>query len=162
MIIIPMPTPIYLPSPSSSGCGGYFSDYKSDISMCVLTVILDIVIAGLFLFVGYFTYYMVKEQEYVAAFLLGLVDLLIFALLVLVFEGTSDCFKWAKESTKEHKENKAIKENIARNKRLNSLESYGEFERLPERQKRLYISKENSIDDYVNSLFKKEKQNERK
>ena len=160
MIILPIP--IYTSSTSSSGCYSYDSNYKSDILMCILTVILDIVVAGLFLFVGYFTYYMVKEQEYVAAFLLGLVDLLIFALVILLFEETPDCFKWSKESIKEHKENKAIKENIARNKRLNSLESYGEFEKLSERQKRLYISKENSIDNYVNSLFKKGKQNERK
>lgn len=162
MIIIPMPTPIYMPSTSSSGCVGRVSDYKSDIAWCIMTVLLDIVITGLFFGVGYFIYYLAKEHEPVGAFLLGLVDLLVLALAVILFEGTPECFKWAKESIKEHKENKAIKERIARNKRLNSLESYGEFERLPERQKNLYISKENSIDNYVNSLFKKEKQNERK
>lgn len=159
MIILPIHT--YTPSTSPSGCSGYVSDYKSDISMCIMTVLLDIVVTGLFFVVGYFVYYLVKEQDYIGAIFLGLFDLLVLALVVLVFEGTPDCFKWAKESINEHKENKAIKERIARNKRLNSLESYDEFERLPERQKRLYISKENSIDNYVNSLFRKEKQNER-
>lgn len=159
MIILPIHT--YTPSTSPSGCGGYVSDYKSDIAMCITTVLLDIVVTGLFFVVGYFVYYLVKEQEYIGAIFLGLFDLLVLALVVLVFEGTPDSFKWAKESINEHKENKDIKERIARNKRLNSLESYDEFERLPERQKRLYISKENSIDNYVNSLFRKEKQNER-
>ena len=153
--------PIYTSS-TSYGCYSYVSDYKSDISMCIMTVLLDIVVAGLFFVASYFTYYLVKEQEYVAAILLGLVDLLVLALVFLTFEGTLECFKWAKESIKEHKENKAIKKRIAMNKRLNSVESYGEFEKLSERQKRLYSSKENSIDNYVMSLFKKEKQNERK
>lgn len=154
--------PIYTSSTFSGGCYSYVSDYKSDISMCIMTVLLDIVVVGLFFVASYFTYYLVKEQEYVAAILLGLVDLLVLALVFLTFEGTPECFKWAKESIKEHKENKAIKKRIAMNKRLNSVESYGEFEKLSERQKRLYSSKENSIDNYVMSLFKKEKQNERK
>lgn len=162
MIIIPMPTPIYMPSTSSSGCGGYVPDHKFDIAICIMTVLLDIVITGLFFGVGYFVYYLAREQEYVGAVLLGLVDILVLALAVLVFEGTPECFKWAKESSKEHKENKAFKKRIAMNKRLNSVESYGEFVKLSERQKRLYSSKENSIDNYVMSLFKKEKQNERK
>lgn len=162
MIILPMPTPIYMPSTSYSGCGSYVSDYKSDIALCIMTVLLDIVVIGGFFGVGYLIYYFVKEQEPFAAFLLGLIDLFILALAVMLFEGTPECFKWAKESIKEHKENEAIKKRIAMNKRLNSVESYGEFEKLSERQKRLYSSKENSIDSYVMSLFKKEKQNERK
>lgn len=160
MIILPMP--IYTSSTSSSECGGYVPDHKFDIAMCIMTVLLDIVIAGLFFGLGYFVYYLAKEHEPIMAFLLGLVDLLVLALAVLLFEETPECFKCAKKSINEHKENKAIKKRIAMNKRLSSLESYGEFEKLPERQKRLYVSKENIIDNYVNSLFKKEKQNERK
>lgn len=160
MIILPMP--IYTSSTSSSGCGGYVPDYKSDIAMCIVSVLIDIVIAGLFFIVSYFTYYQIREQEYVIAVILGLADLLVLSLIPLTFVETLESFKLAKESIREHKENKAIKKRIAMNKRLNSLESYGKFEKLPERKKRLYISKENSIDNYVNSLFKKEKQNERK
>ena len=160
MIILPIF--IHTPSISSSGCGGYVPDHKSDISMCIVSVLIDIVIAGLFFVVSYFTYYHIREQEYVIAVILGLADLLVLSLIFLTFVETLESFKLAKESIKEHKENKAIKKRIAMNKRLNSLESYGEFEKLPERQKRLYISEENSIDNYVNSLFKKEKQNERK
>lgn len=154
--------PIYTSSTSSSGCGGYVPDYKSDIAMCIVSVLIDIVIAGLFFIVSYFTYYQIREQEYVIAVILGLADLLVLSLIPLTFVETLESFKLAKESIREHKENKAIKKRIAMNKRLNSLESYGKFEKLPERKKRLYISKENSIDNYVNSLFKKEKQNERK
>lgn len=160
MIILPIH--IYTPSISSSGCGGYVPDHKSDIAMCIVSVLIDIAIVGLFFVVSYFTYYNIREQDYVIAVILGLVDLLVLSLMFLTFEETLESFKLAKESIKEYKENKAIKKRIAMNKRLNSLESYGEFEKLPERKKRLYISKENSIDNYVNSLFKKEKQNERK
>ena len=154
--------PIYTPSTYSSDCSSYVSDYKSDISMCIMSVLIDIAIAGLFFVVSYFTYYQIREHEYVVAAILGLVDLLVLSLIPLTFVETLESFKLAKESINEHKENEAIKKRIAMNKRLNSLESYGEFEKLPEHQKRLYVSKENSIDNYVNSLFKKEKQNERK
>ena len=96
------------------------------------------------------------------AFLLGLIDLFILALAVMLFEGTPECFKWAKESIKEHKENKAIKERIAKNKRLNSLE-YGDFVTpYYSARNNYYDSKSSSVDSYVMSLFKKEKQNERK
>lgn len=157
-----MPTPIYMPSDSSNGCGGYVSDYKSDIAMCIMTVLLDIVVVGLFFGIGYFVYYLVKEQEPIGVALLGLVDLLVLALAVLLFEGTPECFKWAKKSTKEHKENKSIKKRIDKNKRLNSLE-YGDFV-TPYYSARndYYGSKSSSVDNYVMSLFKKEKQNERK
>lgn len=160
MIILPMP--IYTPSTSSGDCSSYVSDYKSDISMCIMSILIDIAIAGLFFVVSYFTYYQIREQEYFVAVILGLADLLVLSLIPLTFVETLESFKLVKESINEHKENEAIKKRIAMNKRLNSLESYGEFEKLPEHQKRLYVSKENSIDNYVNSLFKKEKQNERK
>lgn len=161
MIILPMP--IYTSSTSSSGCYSYVSDYKSDIAMCIMTVLLDIVVAGLFFVASYFTYYLVKEQEYVAAVLLGLVDLLVLALVFLTFEGTPECFKWAKKSIKEHKENKAIKKRIDKNKRLNSLENYGDFVTpYYSARNNYYDSKSSSVDSYVMSLFKKEKQNERK
>ena len=156
--------PIYTPSStSSSGCYSYVSDYKSDIAMCIMTVLLDIVVAGLFFVIGYFIYYLVKEQEPIAAVLLGLVDLLLLALAVFLFEDTPECFKWAKKSIKEHKENKAIKERIAKNKRLNSLENYGDFVTpYYSARNNYYDSKSSSVDSYVMSLFKKEKQNERK
>lgn len=160
MIILPMP--IYTSSTSSGNCSSYVPDYKSDIAMCIMSVLIDIAIAGLLFVVSYFTYYQIREQEYVIAVILGLADLLVLSLIFLTFVETLESFKLAKESIKEHKENKAIKKRIAMNKRLNSLKSYGEFEKLPERKKRLYVSKENIIDNYVNSLFKKEKQNERK
>ena len=160
MIILPIP--IYTSSTSSSGCGCHVPDYKSDIAMCIVSVLIDIVISGLFFVVSYFTYYHIREQEYVVAVILGLAGLLVLSLVFLTFVETLESFKLAKESINEHKENKDIKKRIAMNKRLNSLESYGEFEKLPELQKRLYVSKENIIDSYVNSLFKKEKQNERK
>lgn len=159
MIILPIP--IYTPSTSSSDCSSYVSDYKSDISMCIMSVLIDIALAGLFFIISYFTYYQIREQEYVVAVILGLDDLLVLPLIFLSFVETLESFELAKESIKEHKENKAFKNRIDNNKRLNSLE-YGEFEKLPEHQKSLYISKENIIDNYVNSLFKKEKQNERK
>lgn len=161
MIILPMP--IYTPSTSSSGCGGYVPDHKFDIAMCIMTVLLDIVIAGLFFGVGYFVYYLAKEQEPIGAIFLGLVDLLVLALAVLLFEETPECFKWAKESSKEHKENKAIKKRIAMNKQLNSVESYGDFVTpYYSARNNYYDSKSSSVDSYVMSLFKKEKQNERK
>ena len=161
MIILPMP--IYTPSTPSSGCGSYVSDYKSDIAMCITTVLLDIVVAGLFFGVGYFVYYLAKEHEPIGASLLGIVDLLVLALAVLLFEETSECFKWTKESIKEHKENKAIKKRINKNKQLNSSENYGDFVTpYYSARNNYYGSKSGSVDCYVMSLFKKEKQNERK
>lgn len=153
MIIMPIYTQ------STSHCAGNYVPSKM---LCVVSTLIDIAISGLFLGVAYLAYVVFKDQEYIPGFLLVFVDLLVLVLAIICFSETIDSYKELKDFAKEHKENKAIKERIARNKRLNSLESYGEFERLPERQKRLYISKDNSIDNYVNSLFRKEKQNERK
>lgn len=153
MIIMPIYTQ------PTSHCVGNFAPSKM---LCVVSTLIDIVISGLFLGTAYFAYIFFKDQEYILGFLLVMADLLLLVLAIICFSETIDSYKELKDFAKEHKANKAIKERIARNKRLNSLESYDEFERLPEQQKRLYISKENSIDNYVNSLFRKEKQNERK
>lgn len=153
MIIMPIYTQ------STPHCVGNYAPSKM---LCVVSTLIDIVISGLFLGTTYFAYIFFKDQEYILGFLLVMADLLLLVLAIICFSETIDSYKELKDFAKEHKENKAIKERIARNKRLNSLESYDELERLPEQQKRLYISKENSIDNYVNSLFRKEKQNERK
>lgn len=153
MIIMPIYTQ------STPHCVGNYAPSKM---LCVVSTLIDIVISGLFLGTTYFAYIFFKDQEYILGFLLVMADLLLLVLAIICFSETIDSYKELKDFAKEHKENKAIKERIARNKRLNSLESYDEFERLPERQKRLYITKDNSIDNYVNSLFRKEKQNERK
>lgn len=153
MIIMPIYTQ------STSHCTGNYAPSKM---LCVASTLIDIVISGLFFGIAYFAYVVFKEQEYIPGFLLVMVDLLVLVLAIICLSETIDSYKELKDFAKEYKENKAIKERIARNKRLNSLESYDELERLPERQKRLYISKDINIDNYVNSLFRKEKQNERK
>ena len=97
MIILPMP--IYTPSTSSS----YVSDYKSDISMCIMSILIDIAVVGLFFVVSYFTYYQIREQEYVVAVILGLADLLALSLIFLTFVETLESFKLVKESINELK-----------------------------------------------------------
>ena len=121
MIIMPIYTQ------STSHCAGNYAPSKM---LCVVSTLIDIAISGLFLGVAYLAYVVFKDQEYILGFLLVFVDLLVLVLAIICFSETIDSYKELKDFAKEHKENKAIKERIARNKRLNSLESYDEFERL--------------------------------
>ena len=147
MIIVPMPT-------QHSGSG----NYTPSIMECVTSIIIDVAISGLFIGVAYFAYTIFKEQEYVPGFLLVIVDLLVLALAINCFGETVYTFKDFKIEHKEKKSKKPTetKKQVSSDNHGDSVTPYYSA------RNNYYDSKSSSVDSYVMSLFKKEKQNERK
>jgi Na+-transporting methylmalonyl-CoA/oxaloacetate decarboxylase gamma subunit len=147
MIIVPMPT-------QHSGS----ENYTSSIMSCVTSIIIDVAISGLFIGVAYFAYIIFKEQEYVPGFLLVIVNLLVLALAINCFGETVYTFKDFKIEHKEKKSKKPIE-----TKKQASSDNYGDFVTpYYSARNKYHDSKSSSVNNYVMSLFKKEKQNERK